>query len=285
MCGEDRAALMAMAVHALFSRCRYGGFWHFGTAWLLAVLCWLALPNGAAAQYVPLKAETLSTVEAPELPAEHFATLHPDLPADSVRREETPVDTALLLRQNEATMAAAAVKSGRDVGVPAKAFVPNPQRALWLALVAPGAGQIYNRKYWKLPLFYGGFLGCTYAFLWNQQMFMDYSQAYLDIMDDDPNTASYRNFFPPGYDIDSRLDQFKTVFKNRKDRFRRYRDLSAFCFIGVYLLSVVDAYVDAQLSVFDISPDLSLRVAPALIETNNGRSPLPAMGLGATFTF
>ena len=249
------------------------------------MLCWLALPNGAAAQYVPLKAETSSTVEAPELPAEHLATLHPDLPADSVQREETPVDTALLLRQNEATMAAAAVKSGRDVSVPAKAFVPNPQRALWLALVAPGAGQIYNRKYWKLPLFYGGFLGCTYAFLWNQQMFMDYSQAYLDIMDDDANTASYRNFFPPGYDIDSRLEQFKTVFKNRKDRFRRYRDLSAFCFIGVYLLSVVDAYVDAQLSVFDISPDLSLRVAPALIETNNGRSPLPAMGLGATFTF
>ena len=249
------------------------------------MLCWLVLPNGAAAQYVPLKAETVSTADVPNQPAEHLATLHPYLPADSVRREVTPVDTALLIRQNEATMAAAAVKSGRDVGVPAKAFVPNPQRALWLALVAPGAGQIYNRKYWKLPLFYGGFLGCTYAFLWNQQMFMDYSQAYLDIMDDDPNTASYRNFFPPGYDIDSRLDQFKTVFKNRKDRFRRYRDLSAFCFIGVYLLSVVDAYVDAQLSVFDISPDLSLRVAPALIETNNGRSPLPAMGLGATFTF
>ena len=249
------------------------------------MLCWLALPNGAAAQYVPLKVETVSTAEVPNQPAECLFNQHLDLPADSVRREVTPVDTALLIRQNEATMAAAAVKSGRDVGVPAKAFVPNPQRALWLALVAPGAGQIYNRKYWKLPLFYGGFLGCTYAFLWNQQMFMDYSQAYLDIMDDDPNTTSYRNFFPPGYDIDSRLDQFKTVFKNRKDRFRRYRDLSAFCFIGVYLLSVVDAYVDAQLSVFDISPDLSLRVAPALIETNNGRSPLPAMGLGATFTF
>ena len=75
------------------------------------------------------------------------------------------------------------------------------------------------------------------------------------------------------------------MFKNRKDRFRRYRDLSAFCFIGVYLLSVVDAYVDAQLSVFDISPDLSLRVSPALIETHNGASSLPAMGLGATLTF
>ena len=50
-------------------------------------------------------------------------------------------------------------------------FVPDPQRALWLALIIPGAGQIYNRKYWKLPLVYGGFLGCTYAFTWNQQMY------------------------------------------------------------------------------------------------------------------
>ena len=64
-----------------------------------------------------------------------------------------------------------------------KKFTPNPQRALWLALVCPGAGQIYNRKYWKLPILYGGLLGCTYAFLWNQQMYKDYSQAYLDIMD------------------------------------------------------------------------------------------------------
>ncbi len=65
-------------------------------------------------------------------------------------------------------------------------FVPDPKRALWLSLVLPGAGQIYNRiynrKYWKLPFIYGGFLGCTYALLWNQQMYRDYSQAYLAIM-------------------------------------------------------------------------------------------------------
>ena len=275
---------MAMAVHALFSRFRCGGSWRLA-AWCSAVLYLVFLPIGAKAQYVPIPTETtpIDTMKGIETTA--IAPSPLERPTDSVRAEGAPVDTALLIRQNEATLAAASVKSDQQVSVPVKAFVPNPQRALWLALVAPGAGQIYNRKYWKLPIFYGGFLGCTYAFLWNQQMFMDYSQAYLDIMDDDPNTASYRNFFPPGYDIDSRLEQFKSVFKNRKDRFRRYRDLSAFCFIGVYLLSVVDAYVDAQLSVFDISPDLSLRVAPALIETNNGPSTLPAMGLGATFTF
>lgn len=168
---------------------------------------------------------------------------------------------------------------------PKKTFVPSPQRALWLSLVLPGAGQIYNRKYWKLPIVYGGFLGCTYAFLWNQQMYMDYSQAYLDIMDSNPTTNSYKQMFPPTYDIDSRLDQFKTVFKNRKDRYRRYRDLSAFAFVGVYLLSVVDAYVDAQLSVFDITPDLTLSISPTMIESFNGHQRTRTQAIGATFTF
>ncbi|WP_233569416.1 DUF5683 domain-containing protein [Alloprevotella sp. OH1205_COT-284] len=167
-----------------------------------------------------------------------------------------------------------------------KVFVPDPQRALWLSLVVPGAGQIYNRKYWKLPIVYGGFLGCTYAFLWNQQMYLDYSQAYLDIMDSDPTTNSYRNMFPPTYDIEGRIEQFKGVFKNRKDRYRRWRDLSAFCFIGVYLLSVVDAYVDAQLSVFDISPDLSLRLSPTVFDPHDTAFfRTPAFGLGASLTF
>ena len=118
--------------------------------------------------------------------------------------------------------------------------------ALWLVL--PSAGQIYNRKYWKLPFVYGGFLGCAYALMWNQQMYKDYSQAYLDIMDDNPNTNSFLEMLPPRYDITGREEQFKRVFKRKKDFYRRYRDLSAFCFVGVYLLSVVDAYVDAQLS-------------------------------------
>ena len=65
-------------------------------------------------------------------------------------------------------------------------WTPDPQRALWLALVIPGAGQIYNRKYWKLPIIYGGFMGCIYALTWNNMMYKDYSQAYLDIMDNDP---------------------------------------------------------------------------------------------------
>ena len=55
---------------------------------------------------------------------------------------------------------------------------PNAKKAMWLALVIPGAGQIYNRKYWKLPIIYGGFVGCAYAMRWNNMMYRDYSQAY-----------------------------------------------------------------------------------------------------------
>ncbi len=167
------------------------------------------------------------------------------------------------------------------------AFKPNPNKALWLSLVLPGAGQIYNRKYWKLPIIYGGFLGCAYALMWNQMMYRDYSQAYLDIMDDDPNTKSYMEMLPPRYDITGREDQFKSIFKRKKDYYRRYRDLSAFCFVGVYLISVIDAYVDAQLSEFDISPDLSLRVKPSVISAPSllGSTSKNAYGVGCSLNF
>mgnify|MGYP007069863531 CR=1 FL=1 len=120
-------------------------------------------------------------------------------------------------------------------------WIPNSKKALWYAIVFPGGGQIYNRKFWKLPLIYGGFLGCVYAINWNNTMYHDYAQAYVDIMDDDPNTASFYNFLPINYNIDANLERLQSLFKKRKDFYRRYRDLSIFCLIGVYALSIVDA--------------------------------------------
>jgi hypothetical protein len=160
-------------------------------------------------------------------------------------------------------------------------FVPDPIRSMWLGLVFPGGGQIYNRKYWKLPIIYGGFLGCVYALTWNSQMLHDYSQAYLDIMDSDPNTKSYEKMLPIGYDITGREERFKTIFKNKKNFFRRNRDLSIFAFAGVYLLAVVDAYVDGELSTFDISDDLSLHLEPTIIPITSpktlGREAVPGI--------
>lgn len=166
---------------------------------------------------------------------------------------------------------------------------PDTKRAMWLALVLPGAGQIYNRKYWKLPIIYGGFVGCAYAMSWNNQMYHDYSQAYLDIMDDDPNTQSYNQFLHLGTQIDaSNIERYKEIFRKRKDRYRRWRDMSMFVMIGVYAFSVIDAYVDASLSEFDISDDLSLRVEPTVINNNQRtRNPLRSstLGLQCSLTF
>ena len=158
---------------------------------------------------------------------------------------------------------------------------PDPKRALWLALVIPGGGQIYNRKYWKLPLVYGGFMGCIYAMSWNNSMYMDYSQAYLDLMDDDPNTQSYNQFLHLGkQSTPADVDRYKDIFKKRKDKYRRWRDLSFFCLIGVYALSVIDAYVDAELSVFDISKDLSLKVEPTIINNHSSGNMLDNSSVG-----
>lgn len=161
---------------------------------------------------------------------------------------------------------------------------PNPKRALWLAVVLPGAGQIYNRKFWKLPIVYGGFVGCAYAMQWNNQMYKDYSQAFLDLSDKNPATHSYNQFLHLGTKIenenDSKAERFKSLFKRRKDYYRRYRDLSFFIMVGVYALSVIDAYVDASLSDFDISKDLTLRVSPTMINNSNDRNPIRSNALG-----
>ncbi len=163
---------------------------------------------------------------------------------------------------------------------------PDPIRAMWLAMVVPGGGQIYNRKFWKLPIVYGGVVGCIYAVSWNSQMLRDYSQAYQDIMDSDPTTNSHLEMLPLGYDITGREEHFKSVFKRKKDFYRRYRDLSIFCIAGVYLLSIIDAYVDAELSTFDIGTDLSLSISPGMIPSGSGSSIAPlGSAPGVTFQF
>lgn len=148
-------------------------------------------------------------------------------------------------------------------------WTPDPIRAMWLAMVVPGGGQMYNRKYWKLPIVYGGVVGCIYAVSWNAQMLRDYSQAYQDIMDSDPTTNSHIEMLPLGYDITGREEHFKSVFKRKKNFYRRNRDLSIFCIAGVYLLSIIDAYVDAELSTFDIGSDLSLSISPQMLPSGS----------------
>ena len=207
---------------------------------------------------------------------------------DSISKVLAPMDSIAKVDMKaldaEKTTATSVVVDSNRVKKPKRdwnTWRPNPKRALWLALVLPGAGQIYNRKYWKLPIIYGGFMGCIYALTWNNMMYKDYSQAYLDIMDNDPGTASYNKFLHLGVQInDQNMERYKSLFKSRKDKYRRWRDLSFFVMLGVYAISVIDAYVDAELSEFDISKDLSLKVSPAVIPNYSGGNPLQAQSLG-----
>ena len=167
-----------------------------------------------------------------------------------------------------------------------KVFIPNPTKATWLALVIPGGGQIYNRKYWKLPIIYGGFAGCAYALTWNNKMYKDYMQAYKDAALGNWEANRIHDLLPPGYLDRTPKTQITETLRKRKDTYRRYRDLSIFAFIGVYLISVIDAYVDAELSNFDITPDLSMRVEPAVINSQYSiGSSNKSVGVQCSFRF
>lgn len=206
------------------------------------------------------------------------------LTADSLDRRnqqelkllEAPVDTASLVMKTDSIQ--------KKMSQPKKRFVPDSNRSVWLAMAFPGAGQIYNRKYWKLPIVYGGFVGCTYALTWNNKMYKEYSQAYLDIMDDDPNTKSYEDFIPRSSSIVGQEERYKELFRKRKDAFRRQRDLSIFAFVGVYLLSIIDAYVDAELSDFDITKELSLKVEPTMFNDTKNQK-INSVGLQCSLKF
>lgn len=150
---------------------------------------------------------------------------------------------------------------------------PAPMRAVWLGVIVPGLGQIYNRSYWKVPIVYGGFMGCIYAITYTNNEYEGYKNAYRDMYNDIRNnhvsndpSKSYIAILPEGYTID-RMGGTNAYFNRLKEwqnQTRRYRDISIAATAVVYALTLIDAYVDAQLFDFDISRDLSLNIYPQL---------------------
>ncbi|MBO4250208.1 MAG: hypothetical protein J5884_03020 [Paludibacteraceae bacterium] len=150
---------------------------------------------------------------------------------------------------------------------------PDAIKAVWLGAILPGAGQIYNGSYWKLPIVYGAFMGCGYAIMSMQNRYSGYKNAYLDLYKDnlagtvsEDASKSYIAVIPEGYDLSrvGGVDNWMNTLKNQQSIYRRYRDYSILAAVVAYALSLIDAYVDAQLFDFDISPDLSLNVEPQI---------------------
>lgn len=169
-------------------------------------------------------------------------------------------------------------------------FKAEPLKATMLAIALPGAGQIYNRKYWKIPLVYAGFGALFYSARVNGKNYVTYVKAYQDFTDLVPETNSYLKIIPgdpaeydpvlyPETYIPSSYLYYKEELLRLVDYYKRYRDLS---YIGVaawYLLSVLDANVDASLFDFDVSTNLNLTFAPVMMPLPGGYT---GAGLGAS---
>lgn len=167
-----------------------------------------------------------------------------------------------------------------------KTFSPSPRAAVLWAII-PGGGQVYNRKYWKVPIIIGGMTALYYAISWNNNNLVEYAKAYSDIKSDDPMTNdSWIAFVPAGADPNSYRTNgsFQETLRHGRDFYRRNRDLSIIVSVGVYALSIIDAYVDAELAHFDISPELTLQATPTYIpSTTFPSSGGPAVQVALSF--
>jgi len=128
-----------------------------------------------------------------------------------------------------------------------------PRRAALKSAMLPGLGQIYNKRWWKVPLVYGGFVGIGLVFEFNQR----YYKIFLkEAQFRQENPGKTQNVLFAGYSTEGII--------SIKDSYRRDRDLSVLAGLGFYAINIIDAYVDAKFFRFDISDELSLQVNPTI---------------------
>jgi len=153
-------------------------------------------------------------------------------------------------------------------------FLPkhSPAKATLMSAVLPGLGQLYNKKYWKIPIIYGGFAAFGYFIGWNNRNFKTARQAYSDLTDTIPSTDSYMKLKQIiYYDLSKPSDvaSLKQGLTSSQDYYRRNRDLLIIVTAAFYGLNIIDASVDAHFFNFDISDDLSLNWEPVMRQAKN----------------
>lgn len=153
-------------------------------------------------------------------------------------------------------------------------------KATMMAVVFPGLGQIYNRKYWKIPLVYAGFGGMFFSAGFNGKKYNQYMEAYQDFTDGVPQTKSYLDIIPGSVDNATKdpVLNYSAADKAHWDErllkgvdyYKRYRDLSYIGIAGWYLITILDANVDASLFNYDISNNLDIAVYPSSVPLPGG---------------
>ena len=130
-------------------------------------------------------------------------------------------------------------------------LIHSPRKATIYSAVLPGLGQAYNKKYWKIPVIYAGLGAAGYFFFYNNKEYQKTRKALIARLDGDSMTMD-TEFNDPRY-TDALLD-------DRKNYFRRNRDLSAIIGVLVYVANIIDADVDAHLMNFNVDENLSLHI-------------------------
>ena len=138
--------------------------------------------------------------------------------------------------------------------------IQSPRKAAILSSTLPGLGQIYNKKYWKIPIIYAGLLTSAYYINDNNVQYKLYRDAYLKRLDNNPDNDDFVGEYSSG------------DLLILKDFYRRNREISILCFVGTYIINVLDASVDAHLFDYDISEDISLHMTPTSTTNFNGLS-------------
>ncbi|MCL1821618.1 MAG: DUF5683 domain-containing protein [Prolixibacteraceae bacterium] len=192
----------------------------------------------------------------------------------SVAGQVVPVDTTIV--QEEIIYSKAdtvVVVTGETKEIP-ETEVHSPKKAALYSTILPGLGQSYNKKYWKIPLIYGGFAAFGYFIGWNNNNYNIYREAYFDLTDDDPNTTSYEKLPQVQYYDLNNVTQFtnlKQGLLRGQNYYRRNRDLLIILTIAFHGLNIIDASVDAHFFNWDISDDLSFNWYPSVerINSNN----------------
>ncbi len=160
--------------------------------------------------------------------------------------------------------------------------VHSPRKATIYSAVLPGLGQIYNRKYWKVPLVYGGFATLGYFINFNNEEYVKLRQAYSDIIDTDPNTNSFVKLVTDPKRLEpDRIGQLTESLRKGKDYWRRNRDLVVIGTVVFYAINIIDASVDAHFFNFDISDDLTINWVPGPVMCMDNK----LIGIHCRFTF
>lgn len=141
----------------------------------------------------------------------------------------------------------------------------SPRKAVIMSALVPGLGQVYNQKYWKVPIIYAALGTLTYFIIDYNKKYNKYVNAYNDFTDSVPETNSYENISI----LKNWTGDKKYFLKTYRDFYRRWRDLDVLIIAGVYILNIIDANVDAHFFDFEIDDNLSLNVKPAIIKPLN----------------